>query len=110
MKNIITLTDQAQQHIESLLEHSEQKVLLVSLNNKGCSGHSYEYTFSTETQLSIFDEKIQLVNGVLAVKANSVMKLLGSTLDVESSLVEQKFKWKNPQVTNSCGCGKSVSF
>lgn len=110
MSKIITLTDSAQRHIETLLANNTASVLMVSINNKGCSGHSYDYSFVDEAQLAPFDEKVALTNGVLAIRADSIIRVLGSTLDVEHNSLEEKFVWHNPQATNTCGCGKSMSF
>ena len=110
MSNVITLTPAAEQHINSLFNKVTESVLMISINNKGCSGHSYDYKFVTEDSLSAFDERVQLANGVLAIQANSIMRVLGSTLDVEHNSFEEKFVWHNPHATNTCGCGKSMSF
>jgi iron-sulfur cluster assembly accessory protein len=110
VKQIITLTSTAETHINKLLETNPNLSLCVSINNKGCSGHSYDYSWVEPTALTSADEKIVLPNGVLSIRANSVMRLLGSTLDFESTSFGQQLIWHNPQATNSCGCGKSVSF
>jgi len=110
MKKAISLTTAAEQHINQILKNSEQKVFLVSIDNKGCSGHSYVYELCNREQLGKFDETIDLEDGFLAIKSNSVMKLLGSTLGLENNEFGQQFVWTNPQVSGTCGCGKSVSF
>ena len=38
------------------------------------------------------------------------MFLLGSVIDYEVSLLESGFKFKNPNVTEECGCGESIKF
>jgi len=110
MKNAISLTSAAEQHINEILKNSQQKVFLVSIDNKGCSGHSYVYELCNQEQLGKFDETVDLEAGLLAIKASSVMRLLGSTLGVENNEFGQQFVWTNPQVSGTCGCGKSVSF
>lgn len=110
MKNIITLTPSAETHLDQLLKANPGQSLCVSINNKGCSGHSYDYTWVDPAALSTLDEKIVLPNGVLSIRADSVMRVLGSTLDYATTNFSNQLVWTNPQATNSCGCGKSVSF
>lgn len=110
MKNVISLTPQAQEHLNNILAEASQKVFFISIDNKGCSGHSYNYQLCDKSHLSKFDEIIELENGTIAIKSESVMKLLGSTLGIESDVFGNKFVWTNPHVSNVCGCGKSVSF
>jgi iron-sulfur cluster assembly protein len=38
------------------------------------------------------------------------MFLLGTEIDYEVGLLESGFKFRNPNVTESCGCGESVKF
>ena len=110
MKSIITVTDSARDHLNLLLATSHNQVLLISLNNKGCSGHSYDYSWVDKSSLGKFDELMEFDNGTVAIKSSSVMQLLGSTLDYTSDIFESKLVWTNPQATGVCGCGKSVSF
>ena len=110
MKSIITVTDSAKAHLNSLLASGNNQVLLISLNNKGCSGHGYDYSWVDKGSLGKFDELMEFDNGIVAIKSSSVMHLLGSTLDYTSDIFESKLIWANPQATGVCGCGKSVSF
>ena len=36
--------------------------------------------------------------------------LFGTQIDYETGLLESGFKFRNPNVTDACGCGESVSF
>jgi iron-sulfur cluster assembly protein len=38
------------------------------------------------------------------------MFLLGTEIDFESGLLESGFKFRNPNVTEACGCGESIKF
>jgi iron-sulfur cluster assembly protein len=110
MKDVVELSTNAKQHINSLLKQSDKKAFVVSLDNRGCSGHSYVYTLCDETEISKFDERLPLEEGVFVVRAESVLRVLGSQLDYASNLLGNRFVWTNPQAVNACGCGKSVSF
>ena len=38
------------------------------------------------------------------------MFLFGTVIDYEVGLLESGFKFRNPNVSESCGCGESVKF
>jgi iron-sulfur cluster assembly protein len=38
------------------------------------------------------------------------MFLFGTEIDYETSLLESGFKFRNPNVTEACGCGESIKF
>ena len=38
------------------------------------------------------------------------MFLFGTEIDYETSLLESGFKFNNPNVSDACGCGESISF
>jgi iron-sulfur cluster assembly accessory protein len=107
---VIDITPTAWQQIAHLNKEHEPNVLMLGINNKGCSGHSYTFDMIATDQIHKWDEVI--TNGVTRVVVNHkhVMHLMGSTLDYQSDLFGSKFVWHNPTVKNTCGCGKSVGF
>jgi iron-sulfur cluster assembly protein len=110
MKSPITLTTHAQERILAILEQQHNKCLLLGVNNKGCSGHSYTFDLIEPSQINKFDEVLQVMNHKVVISAHSVLKLLGSTLDWHTDKFGSRFVWHNPSVVNTCGCGESVSF
>jgi iron-sulfur cluster assembly protein len=110
MKQAIQITESAQTHLNHLIVLNPGKHIRVSLNNKGCSGHSYVWDIIDQSDIKRFDEKINLVGGFLVIEAHSLLNLLGSTLDWQSAQFGEQFVWSNPNVKNMCGCGESVGF
>ena len=110
MNNIITITPAAQTQIVNILQNHDGHVLMLGVNNKGCSGHSYTFELLTEEQIQPTDEVIQVCGHKVVVNSLSVFKLLGSTLHHETNQFGSKFVWHNPAVKNTCGCGESVGF
>ena len=86
------------------------KLLLIKLNTKGCSGHSIEYDLIDSVQIGKYDEVIRWQDGGLVIESASVMGLLGSILDVNRSVVESYLVWSNPNAANHCGCGSSFEL
>ena len=46
----------------------------------------------------------------ILVKADAVMFLLGSVIDHETTRLASKFVFRNPNQTDACGCGESVTI
>ena len=38
------------------------------------------------------------------------MFLFGTEIDYETSLLESGFRFRNPNVSEACGCGESIKF
>ena len=50
-------------------------------------------------------------NGVkIVVDAKAVLFLLGSVVDFETTALHEKFVFRNPNQTDACGCGESVTI
>ena len=110
MKAAVTILPSAWSYLNQLFEGEPGRVLRVYLSSKGCSGNSYEYEWLPENELGRYDDVQTLSGGKFAIRADSVLNLLGSELDYEATPFSQGLVWKNPLVKNTCGCGKSVGF
>jgi len=87
------------------------KGLRVGIRGGGCTGFSYLFEWSDDEPrpedkvLSFEDGKVQVF-----IDPKSYLFLDGSTLDYATSLMGRGFKFVNPNVKGSCGCGQSVQF
>lgn len=82
--------------------------LRVGVTNGGCAGMEYVMDYTTAPEP--FDETVT-DNGVqIVVDAKAVLFLLGSTIDYEVSPLHEKFVFSNPNQTDACGCGESVTI
>lgn len=109
-KQAIELTTNAENQILEILSDNNDKALMLGINNKGCSGHSYTFDLLDISMIKKFDEVILLNDVKIVVEANSLLNLLGSTLDYQHDMFGGQFVWTNPHVVNTCGCGSSVGF
>lgn len=74
----------------------------------GCSGMSYHMEPTAEPPRR--DEKVVESHGLKAyLDSKSLLYLAGITLDYESSLMSQRFVFKNPNAKTTCSCGESFS-
>jgi len=73
----------------------------------GCAGFSYDMAFE-ETSTDM--DEIFIVDGVtFIVDQLSLQYIDGTQIDYEERLFASGFKFNNPNVTSSCGCGSSFS-
>ena len=72
----------------------------------GCSGFSYDLYFDEKTEMDVSFSQ----NGVeMFVDQMSLMYLDSTTVDYVEGLMGAGFKFNNPNVTSTCGCGSSFS-
>lgn len=73
----------------------------------GCAGFSYGFTF--DEMQNEDDFVIQRDNVCILVDAMSMQYLQGASIDYKEELMGSQFVIKNPNATNTCGCGSSFS-
>lgn len=105
---VVTLTDSAKEHLNSMLKQHEKPAVKLSLKGGGCAG--FKYDWSLEDTLEDNDEVIDLENGKFAIDSTSIMYLIGSTVDYKKELFGSYFNITNPASTSSCGCGESIGL
>lgn len=109
MKSAITLTSSAIDHVRSFLAKYDGAAfgLRVGVKPTGCSGYKYvvEVAEGTMDQDLIFED-----NGLkIVVDKRSLQYLEGSELDFVHEGFNSSFKFNNPNVQDTCGCGESFS-
>ena len=108
MKNPIKLTENAIKKIKELTINSKKFALRIDLKKGGCAG--MEYFMEYVDKVEINEEVIDYNGAKIIIAPIAQMYLFGTTIDYEESLLESGFKFKNPNVTESCGCGESIKF
>ena len=87
------------------------KGLRVGIRGGGCTGFSYLFEWADQEPrpedkiLSFEDGHVRVF-----VDPKSYIYLDGSTLDYATTMMARGFKFVNPNVKGSCGCGESVQF
>jgi iron-sulfur cluster assembly protein len=77
----------------------------VKVKKGGCSGFSYKMEF--DTQLADKDKAFESHGAKLVVDNESLLYLIGMTLDYEGGLNGKGFIFQNPNAAKTCGCGSS---
>jgi iron-sulfur cluster assembly protein len=106
----ITLTDAAAARVSELVASAEGSVvgLRVGIKNGGCAGQ--EYTFAFADSIQPLDEVVEDKGATVLIDGKAVLYLIGSELDFETTKLASKFVFRNPNQTDACGCGESVTI
>ena len=110
MSTLITITDRAAAKVKEIAEAEDLKEqgLRLRVVGGGCAGFTYDLYF--EDQITDMDEEFES-NGVkLFVDPLSFLYLENTEIDYVEGVHGSGFKFNNPNVTGSCGCGSSVKF
>jgi iron-sulfur cluster assembly protein len=105
---IVTLSDAAATRVKEIMAASAKPYLRVGVKNGGCAGMEYVLDYADAPEA--FDELVEDKDVRILVKADAVMFLLGSEIDHETTRLASKFVFKNPNQTDACGCGESVTI
>ena len=81
--------------------------LRIGVVGGGCSGFSYSMSF--ENASGLMDKVFDMEGLKVYVDATSLTYLNGCTVDYIETLEGAGFKFDNPQVKSTCGCGSSFS-
>lgn len=81
--------------------------LRIGVMGGGCSG--FQYSMAFENQAGMMDKVFSFDDLKVFVDATSLMYLNGCTVDYVETLEAAGFKFENPQVKSTCGCGSSFS-
>jgi iron-sulfur cluster assembly protein len=106
---VVALTEKAAAEVKRV--QVEQKFeadvfLRVGAAAGGCSGYSYRLEFDKVLDTDN-DEQFECHGVKVVVDKKSAQLLTGTTIDWYEGLDARGFKFDNPNVSRSCGCGNS---
>ncbi|KAF6146345.1 hypothetical protein GIB67_020439 [Kingdonia uniflora] len=106
----ISLTDSALNHLNKMRsERNEDLCLRIGVKQGGCSGMSYTMEFESAANARPDDSFIEYNGFVIVSDPKSLLFLFGMQLDFSDALIGGGFSFKNPNATQTCGCGKSFA-
>jgi len=105
---IVTLSEKAAEQVKTIMSERGQGYLRVGVKNGGCAGMEYvmDYVDAPEA----LDELVEDKGVRIVVDSKAVLFLIGSEVDFETTLLHEKFVFRNPNQTDACGCGESVTI
>lgn len=106
----VSLTDAAAARVREIMETAEKPyvALRVGVKNGGCAGQ--EYTFAYAETVEPLDEVVEDKGVTILIEPKAILFLIGSEIDYETTKLASKFVFRNPNQTDACGCGESVTI
>lgn len=107
---IVTLTERAAARVREILGNAQAGYigLRIGIKNGGCAGQ--EYTFAYAQEVQPLDEVVQDQGVTVLIDSKAVLFLIGTEIDYETTRLSSKFVFRNPNQTDACGCGESVTI
>lgn len=106
---IVSITEKALDQINKIFDADggkTEKGLRLGVVGGGCSGLSYKMEFDEKKEK---DNVFEFGNIKVFIDLKSSIYLKGVTLDYSDGLDGKGFVFKNPNASNTCGCGESFS-
>ncbi len=104
----VTLTEPAAERVRNFLANrGKGEGLRLGVRTSGCSGMAYVLEFADDINE---DDLVFESNGVkVIVDPKSLAYLDGTEVDFAKEGLNEGFKFNNPNVKDSCGCGESFN-
>jgi iron-sulfur cluster assembly protein len=106
---MVQLTETAVSKVKEILDTQEPRPsgLRIAVVGGGCSGFSYSMAF--ENTPNLLDKTYSFDGLKVFIDQASMLYLDGAEVDYVETLEGSGFKFNNPNVKNTCGCGSSFS-
>ncbi|MFM7085974.1 MAG: HesB/IscA family protein [Cyanobium sp.] len=111
----ILISETAMRQLASLMQHQgADKLLRVGVRSGGCSGMSYTMDFIAAEEIREDDEHYTYEpQGAPSFRVvcdpKSLLYIYGMELDFSTALIGGGFNFRNPNATQTCGCGSSFA-
>jgi iron-sulfur cluster assembly protein len=107
---VVTLTDAAAARVREIMAKAERPYagLRVGVKNGGCAGQ--EYVLEYAAVADPLDEVVEDKGVTILIEPKAVLFLIGSEIDYETNRLAARFVFHNPNETDACGCGESVTI
>ena len=107
---VVTLSEPAAVRVKEIMDKADKPyvALRVGVKNGGCAGQ--EYVLDYAEAAGPLDEVVEDHGVSIFIEPKSVLFLIGSEIDYEVTKLAAKFVFRNPNETDACGCGESVTI
>ena len=107
---VLRLSEAAAERVREIMARADRPMaaLRVGIKNGGCAGQ--EYVVSYAETIDPLDEVVEDKGAKVVIEPKAVLFLLGSEIDYESTRLASRFVFRNPNETDACGCGESVTI
>ncbi len=107
---VVSLTEAAAEQVKAIMARADKPYagLRVGVKQGGCAGQ--EYVLSYAEEVGPIDEVITDKGVTILIEPKAVLYLVGTVVDYETTKLASKFVFINPNETDACGCGESVTI
>ncbi len=107
---VVTLTDRAADRVREIMNKAERPYigLRVGVKNGGCAGQEYVLDYAEAAEP--LDEVVEDRGVRILIDPKAILFLIGSEIDYETTRLSSRFVFHNPNETDACGCGESVTI
>ncbi len=107
---VVSLTEAAAEQVKAIMARADKSYvgLRVGVKQGGCAGQ--EYVLSYAEEIGPIDEVITDKGVTILIEPKAVLYLVGTVIDYETTKLASKFVFNNPNETDACGCGESVTI
>jgi iron-sulfur cluster assembly protein len=107
---VVTLTEAAAERVREIMAKAQKPYagLRVGVKNGGCAGQ--EYVLEYAETAGPLDEVVEDKGVTILVEPKAVLFLIGTVVDYDVTRLAAKFVFRNPNETDACGCGESVTI
>ena len=107
---VVTLSDAAAARVKEIMAKADRPYvgLRVGVKNGGCAGQ--EYVLEYAEAANPLDEVVEDKGVTILVDPKAILFLIGTEIDYETTRLSAKFVFRNPNETDACGCGESVTI
>jgi iron-sulfur cluster assembly protein len=107
---VVTLTDRAADRVREIMNKAERPYigLRVGVKNGGCAGQEYVLDYAEAAEP--LDEVVEDRGVRILIDPKAILFLIGSEIDYDTTRLSSRFVFHNPNETDACGCGESVTI
>ena len=112
---VVSLTEAAAERVREIMAQPRKDGaekpyagLRVGVKNGGCAGQEYVLEYAAEA--GPLDEVVEDKGVTILVEPKAVLFLIGTVIDYDVNRLSAKFTFRNPNETDACGCGESVTI
>lgn len=101
-KAAMSLTPSAITQLRGLLALPEPKLIRVGVKNRGCSGLAYHLEYVEKP--GVFDELVEQDGVKVLIDSKALFSIIGSEMDWEEDKLNQRFVFRNPNISKLFYC------
>ncbi len=107
---VVSLTELAANRVKAIMSEAQTSYagLRVGVKNGGCAGQEYVLEYAEGP--GPLDEIVEDQGVTIFIEPKAVLFLIGTVIDYETTTLSAKFVFRNPNETDACGCGESVTI